>query len=72
MSRYIPHSFTGMLVAAVAALATGVTLIIISREPAAFVAAASFLRIGAVAGSLVIWWRWSSASPDELDDLDDE
>lgn len=72
LSRYIPHSFIGMLAATAVALAVGVTMIAISTEPAAFVAGASLLRIGAVAGSLVIWWRWSSASPDDLDDLDDE
>ena len=72
MSRYIPHSFPGMLLAAAGALITGVTLIVLSREPAAFVAGASFLRIGAVAGSLVIWWRWSAASAGEMDEFDDE
>ena len=72
LSRYIPHSFAGMVVAAAGALIIGVTMIVISTEPAAFVAGASFLRIGAVAGSLVIWWRWSSASADEMDEFDDE
>lgn len=72
LSRYIPHSFAGMVIAAAGALIVGVTMIVISKEPAAFVAGASFLRIGAVAGSLVIWWRWSSASPDEMDEFDDE
>lgn len=72
LSRYIPHSFAGMLVVAAAALITGVAVIAVSTEPAAFVAGASFLRIGAVAGSLVIWWRWSSASPDDMDEFDDE
>lgn len=72
LSRYIPHSFTGMLLAAGGALIAGITMIAISTEPAAFVAGASLLRIGAVAGSLVIWWRWSSASRDDLDEFDDE
>lgn len=72
MSRYIPHSFVGMMAAALGALATGVAMIVISTEPAAFVAGASFLRVGAVAGSLVIWWRWSSASSDDMDEFDDE
>jgi hypothetical protein len=72
LSRYIPHSFIGMLLAAVGAIVAGVIMIAVSTEPAAFVAGASLLRIGAVAGSLVIWWRWSSATPDEMDEFDDE
>lgn len=72
LARYIPHSFAGMLLAAGVSLSIGVTLILISREPAAFVAAASILRLGAVAGSMVIWWRWSSAAPDAMEDIDDE
>lgn len=72
LARYIPNSFAGMLLATAVTLSVGVSLIFMSREPAVFVAAASILRIGAVAGSMVIWWRWSSASPGAVDDLDDD
>lgn len=72
LARYIPNSFTGMLMATVVTLSVGISLIFMSREPAAFVAAASILRIGAVAGSMVIWWRWSAAIPDAMDDHDDD
>lgn len=72
LSRYIPHSFASMSWVTVAALTAGVTLILVSKEPGAFVAAASALRIGAVAGSMLLWWRWSSSNPVAEDDFDDE
>ncbi len=71
LRRLIPRNRPGTMVfTATLATAAG-ALIIVSREPLAFLVAAAFARLAASGGSALLWWQYGEVSENEDDDDDD-
>jgi hypothetical protein len=72
---YLPHHLAGFILFSVGTMGAAAFLALGSGEPAAMIAAAGLLQIGAAAANVVLLWRYLPDKPGDLvpeDDDDDE
>ena len=71
VARFVPRHRGSMAMLAFGAVVGSLSLLLFTTEPAALLGAAALARIGASAGSALLWWNYARSTADEEDD-DDE
>lgn len=69
--RFVPRHRGSMALLTFGTMAGAVALLVLSREPSALLGSAALARIGASAGSALLWWNYASGVAGDDDDDDD-
>ena len=71
VTRFVPRHRGSMALLAAGTTGGALALLLLSREPASLLGAAALARIGASAGSALLWWNYARAVADEEEDEDE-
>lgn len=71
LANMMPRSRPGMVLLAGGTGAGALSLLLLSREPAALLGAAALLRIAGSAGAILLWWNYADAKIEVEEDEDD-
>jgi hypothetical protein len=71
LSKMMPRGWTGIAIFTAICVTVAAVLMLLWREPALFLASAAFLRLAALGGSALLWWRYKAPADEDDDDDDD-